>query len=1196
VPTDEKNGSSSPTGGVAIAIVNKFLRSNLSIVLILLSLVAGGVALLLTPREEEPQIVVPLADVLVAFPGRSAAEVEQLVAAPLEKLLYQIDGVEHVYSLSQPGRAVVTVRFYVGQPREDSLVKLYNKIEQNRDLVPPGVTGWTVKPVEIDDVPVVTLTLTGSQNDGSMTRPTKSAATDAGGDDHRLRRVAEELAERLAAIPDLSRVAVIGGRPRQVRVEPEAERLAAYGTSLLDVESALRAANVTMSAGSFRRSDREQAVETAGALSSADEVRDLVVGVSQGRPVFLKDVAKVLDDPAEREGYVRYGRGPAFDRAKHEGAPGAVVGSYVGVGGRPTRRSAATGPATVGADPSAESVPAVTIALAKKKGTNAVHVARQVLERAEQLRAEVLPDDVQMIVTRNYGLTADEKVNELIEALGVAVVIVVALLAFGLGLRQALVVAIAVPIVFGLTLTVNLLAGYTINRVTMFALILSLGLLVDDPIVDVENIHRHFQLRRRATRDIVLEAVNEVRPPLITATLAVIVSFLPLLFITGMMGPYMRPMALNVPVTMIMSMVVAFTITPWLAYHVLRRGYRERAEAGATTGAARAGVNTAAGPRGLKPAAQEEGESSEAIRGTVLYRLFRPLMAPLITSRWRAWTFLGVMGLLLLASMLLAGTRDVPLKMLPFDNKNELLLVLDFDEGTTLERSDAAVRRFEGFLGTVPEVVGCTSYVGLASPMDFNGLVRHYYLRRGPNVAEIRVDLVPKKERRLKSHALGLELRDRLTDIAHAAGADLKIVETPPGPPVISTLVAEVFGQPHHEYDDLCSAARTVRARLEREPGVVDVDDSVEAAQAKWVFVPDKEKAAINGVTVEQIARTLQTALDGAAVGTIAAERERAPLQIVVRLPQAERSGVEELSRIYVEGDVGQPVALGELGAWSEQRVDQTIYHKDLYRVAYVFAETAGRPPADAVLDIQADQGAMLLGEIQRIGAGWVSDDAPTPVAKRTFFRNGGGVPWALPDGFEVRFSGEGEWKITLDVFRDLGLAFAAALVCIYILLLNETGSFTLPLVVMLAIPLTVVGILPGFWLLNVISGGTAGGYADPIFFTATGMIGMIALAGIVTRDSIILVDFIHLSLRRGRSLFDAIMESRVVRLRPILLTAGTAMLSAAPIALDPIFSGLAWSLIFGLLASTVFTLFVVPVAYFLLYGRRPGHGVEGSA
>ncbi len=1128
-----------PKHDITIAIVNKFLRSNLSIILIVLSLVVGGVALFITPREEEPQIVVPLADVFVQFPGHSAAEVEQVVSTPLEKLLYQIDGVEHVYSMSKPGLAIVTVRFYVGQDRERSLVKLYNKIEQNRDAIPPGVAGWVVKPVEIDDVPIVTLTLTG-------------------GEDYSLRRVAEELGERLARLPDISRVQITGGRPRQLLVHLSPEDMAGHNTSPAEVERAIRGANVSLPAGGFDRVDRQRMVDAGQALVHPDELGEIVVGVWQQQPVFLKSVARITDGPAEVVHYVRYGRGPAWYDARSGGV--AVDPSAARAG-------------------AADSAPAVTIALAKKKGTNAVWMAASVIREADRLRAEVLPSGMELVVTRNYGQTADDKVNELVEALAVAIVIVIILLAFGLGVRQALVVALAVPIVFGLTLAVNLLAGYTINRVTLFALILALGLLVDDPIVDVENIHRHFRLHRRATEGIVLEAVNEVRPPLITATLAVIISFLPMMFITGMMGPYMRPMALNVPVTMVMSMVVSFTITPWLAYHVLKGEYRAPSLETDTT----------------------DPHDMTAVKQSVLYRIFYPLMAPLLKSRVAAWSFLGIMLLATAGSALLAWTRHVPLKMLPFDNKNELLFVLDFDRGTTLERADAGVRQFEAFLRTVPEVRDFQSYVGTASPIDFNGLVRHYYLRKGPNVAEIRINLASKKHRAQQSHALALRLRPELAKIAAACGVRLKVVELPPGPPVIATVTAEVFGGPSRSYDEIMRAAQTVQARLGREPGVVDLDSTIEARQTKYVFVVDRTKASLNGVTNEDVAEALTAALEGRAVGTLRAPRERQPLEIVLRVPEADRSSRPDLSRIYVKGGTGGLVAIGELGTWHEQAEDQTIYHKDLRPVVYVFAEAAGRPPADIIVDMEADRVSADPapgGDAQRrsVGDGWVSTAPGRPAEGRTFFRAGSDIPWWLPDGYTLRFSGEGEWQITLDVFRDLGLAFAAALVGIYILLVNQTGSFTLPLVVMLAIPLTIVGIMPGFWLLNVLTAGTVGGFANPVFFTATAMIGMIALAGIVTRDSIILVDFIHLSLARGRSLFDAIMESRVVRLRPILLTAATAMLAAIPITLDPIFSGLAWSLIFGLLASTVFTLFVIPVTYWLLYANKPGHGLPAGA
>jgi multidrug efflux pump subunit AcrB len=1166
--------------GLTNRVVKIFLQSNLSLILILLATVAGLAALGLTPREEDPQIVVPLADVYVSFPGHSAAEVEQLVATPLEKILYQIDGVEYVYSMSRENQAIITVRYYVGEDRERSLVKLYKKIDENLDIVPPGVSGWVVKPVEIDDVPIVTLTL------ASRTA-----------DDMTLRRVAEEVTHRLAGVQEVSRAYVVGGRPRVVQVLMDPDRMAAYHVSPLELQRAIQGANVRQTAGDFRRMDEVIRVEAGEPFASGRQLRDLVVGVFDGRPVFLKDVAGVEDGPEEVASYVRHGWGPARGFTKHEYFPSTLLGeskesgkvnSPLPLGEGPGVRVSAVAaenratPVATALTPTLSQwergpAPAVTIAIAKKKGTNAVWVANAVLRQAEQMRGSIVPDDMDLVVTRNYGLTANEKVNELVEGLAVAIVIVVALLTLGLGWREALIVAVAVPVVFGLTLAVNLLLGYTINRVTLFALILSLGLLVDDPIVDVENIVRHFVLRKKASRRIVLEAVAEIRPPLITATLAVIVSFLPMFFITGMMGPYMRPMALNVPVTMFMSMVVAFTITPWLAYHVLRRKY--------STG-------------GAEAHAEHDPHDLDAVRRSRLYKVFYPLMAPLLHSPLVAWGFLLGMGLLTVGAMGLAAMRSVPLKMLPFDNKNELLLVLDFDEGTTLERSDAAVREFEAYLAGVPEVADYTSYVGLASPMDFNGLVRHYYLRRGDNVAELRINLAGKKNRDLQSHAIALRMRNVLQRIADRHHARMKLVETPPGPPVIASVVAEVYGQPDHRYEDLLLAADTVRARLAVEPGAVDVDDVREAAQPKIAFVTDKEKAALSGVTTQEIAGTLQAVLEGGTVGVVRSETERNPLRIELRVPVDRRTSAADLAKVQVKGSTGQLVPLAELGRWETARVDQMIYHKNLQRVAYVFAETAGRPPADVVVDILADRTkvAPTGPGFQSVGNGWLADRAPRPVAERSFLSNGSDIAWGVPAGFTVAFAGEGEWKITLDVFRDLGLAFGAAMIAIYVLLVAQTGSFAVPVVVMLAIPLTVLGVMPGFWLLNALSAQHVGGLLDPVYFTATGMIGMIALAGIVTRDSIILVDFIHLSLARGRSLFDAIMESRVVRLRPILLTATAAMLGAVPIIIDPIFSGLAWSLIFGLFASTVFTLFVIPVVYWLLYANKPGHGMPQSA
>lgn len=1110
-------------------IVRIFLESNLSIILIILSVILGGAALVVTAREEDPQIVVPLADIYVSFPGHSAREVEQLAAGPLERALYQIDGVEYVYSMSREDQAIITVRFYVGQDRERSLVKLFKKLEESRDLAPPGVTGWQMKPVEIDDVPIVTLTL-------------RSGTADS----YELRRVGEELVERLAEVPQVSRASIIGGEPRTLRVELDPDRLQAYSLGVKEVVGALQRSNLTVPAGTWTQADRVVHVDAGWPFTRPDQLPDLVVGVFQDRPVFLKDVADLQDGPAEIDSYVRHTWGPARGFGAEPGHAGTILGEA------DRSSSEAAGP-----------VPAVTIALAKQKGANAVTVAERILEAAKVLRTQVVPDNMELVITRNSGQTADEKVNELVEALAVAIVIVIALLTLSLGWREALVVAVAVPVVFGLTLAVNLLAGYTINRVTLFALILSLGLLVDDPIVDVENITRHFNDRGRADRETVLDAVAEIRPPLISATLAVIVSFLPMFFITGMMGPYMSPMALNVPIAMLMSMLVAFTITPWLSYHVLGRHFRKHAS-------------------GVEPALPEgpsEIYDIETVQKSVLYRFFKPLMTPLLKTPLRSILFLALMAVLTIGAMGFGAFRAVPLKMLPFDNKNEFLLVLDLDEGTTLERTSSVVQEFEQALSSVPEVTDFTSYTGLSSAMDFNGLVRHYYLRQSPHQAEVRVNLVGKKDRRQQSHGIGLRLRSELTKLAEAHGAKLQTVELPPGPPVLASLVAEVRGQPDHTYADILNASDAVVARMRREPGVVEVDDIREAGQEKLVFVADQEKAAVAGISVKDIADTIRLSLEGDSQQTVRLEGERNPLRLTVRLPRALRSHAADLGQLRVRGATGAFVPLAEVGTWKTQQVDQTIYHKNLERVAYVMAESAGRPPAECIVDVLAD--------LRTSGDTAPAVAEPRPLSQRSYFHNGSGLAWTLPAGMQVTFAGEGEWKITLDVFRDLGLAFAAAMVMIYIILVAQTGSFVIPLVVMLAIPLTVLGVMPGFWLLNVIAGQTVGGYADPVFFTATAMIGMIALAGIVTRDAIILVDFIELAMRRGRPLFDAILESRVVRLRPILLTAGAALLSSLPITLDPIFSGLGWSLIFGLVASTIFTLFVIPVSYALLHAGK---------
>jgi len=1073
--------------GLIYRIVEAFLRGNLAALVIVLALALGAVALLVTPREEEPQIVVPLADVLIEVPGASAREVERQVATRLEKLLYQIDGVEYVYSMSMPNRAVVTVRFYVGEDREDSLVKLQTKLAMHTDLVPPTVAGWVVKPIEIDDVPIVNVTLYSDRYS-----------------DVELRRIAEELESKLQAVKNTGPTMIVGGRPRQVRIEFDPERLAGRGLTVADIERAVRGANLTMPAGSFQQLDREHIVEAGVVLRHVDEVADLVIGVADDRPVYLRDVADVRLDAAEVETYTHLGFGPAAVGAGEESAE-ADGGSLA----EPTRLH-----------------PAVTIAVAKRKGANAVWVSRAVQREVQRLAPILLPDGVSYRITRDYGLTANTKVNELVEALAVAIVIVVGLLALVMGWREGLIVATAVPLTFALTLLINYVAGYTINRVTLFAIILALGLVVDDPIVDVENIYRHFKMRKEKPLEAVLTAVNEVRPPIILATLAVIVSFVPMFFITGMMGPYMRPMALNVPLAMLMSLLVAFTITPWMSYHVLKREYGKANE---------------------KPFELHESP---------LYHAYSRVVQPFLKYRSAAWGLLILMFVLFLLSCTLAATRRVPLKMLPFDNKNELQVVIDMPEGTTLQRTAAVTAELAGYLQTVNEVTDVTTCVGASSPMDFNGMVRHYYMRRGPNVADIRINLLGKRRRAQQSHEIGLRIREDLHAIAQRSGANIKIVEMPPGPPVLSTLTVEVYGRPYHDYADIQGAARIVEDRFREEEAVVDVDSTIEREQTKFVYITDKEKAALAGLSTADIAHTLAVALGGADIAVCHQDDEVMPTPINLRLPAADRSELSRLENLYVTGPAGNMVQLGELGRFVQTVQDQTIYHKNLRSVVYVFAEMAGRAPAEAIIDMHDDL---------------------TPGAEGS----------RVPGGFEIEWAGEGEWKITVDVFRDLGLAFGAACLGIYVLLVYQTASYFMPIILMISIPLTIIGIMPGFWLLNLLWDAPIGQYANPVFFTATAMIGMIALSGIAVRNAILLIDFIHGALREGADLKQAILDSGAVRFRPIFLTAGTAMLAAVPITLDPIFSGLAWALIFGLFVSTAFTLVVIPVVYWMVYRNR---------
>jgi multidrug efflux pump subunit AcrB len=1061
-----------PPQGILSKIVAVFLSSQLSVMLIMISLCLGVFSVVITPKEEEPQIVVPMADIYVQAPGATPQEIEKLVATPLEQILWEIDGVEYVYSMSTRERAVVTVRFFVGEDREKSILKLHNKIQMNLDRVPPIVESWLIKPIEIDDVPIVNLTLFS---------PTYS--------DHELRRVGEEVATRLSRLENISRTAIFGGRKREIRVEMDPGKMKGFGVSILDINKALMGADASTRAGSFNKNNRVITLTSSSFLTSVDEVRKLVVSGDGEIPVYLRDVARVIDGPQEAESYTRIGFSNYYRKQQRMGAETKV------------------------------SFPAVTLAFSKKKGTNAVKVAENIIKEVEAMKDKVIPHDIYIEITRNYGKTAQAKVNELLSSLGFAIASVVLLLALTLGWREAVVVALAVPISFSLALFVNYIFGYTINRVTLFALILSLGLVVDDPITNVDNIQRHIRAGILNPLKATLFAVTEVLPPVIMSTIAIIVCFAPLFFITGMMGPYMAPMAINVPLTVTFSTICALTIVPWVSYHLLKNRREKTKKQGPFHGF-----------------------------GTKVYR---SILTPFLDKKKLRMGLFGLVLILLAGSCALGVFRLVPLKLLPFDNKNEFQILIDLDEGSSLEQTDQVVKKFEAYLQTVNEVTNFVSFTGIASPMDFNGMVRHYFIRKEANLADIRVNLAPKEQRAQQSHGILLRLRHDLEAIARQNGAEIQLVEVPPGPPVLSTIVAEVYGSYDTPYETLVESAEKVSGIMEKEPFVTDIQIMTESVSFRMDVVVDREKAALHGIDTRTILDTLDTALGGTTRASLHLDSERNPLWIRVILPREKRSDMISIANLPIRAKSGAMIPLAELARMVEKTNKTPIYHKNMEPVVYVLGEMAGRAPGEAVLDMQKS------------------------------LKN---IP--LEDGVKVNWAGEGEWKITLRVFRDMGLAFAAALLGIYFILVINTGSYFMPMLIMMAIPLTILGIMPGFFILNLFT-NTVGGFNNPIFFTATSMIGMIALGGIVIRNSLVLIEFIQEAVKRGTPFKEAILKSGVVRMRPILLTALTTAIGAFPITFDPVFSGLAWALIFGLLASTLFTLVVIPVTYYAIYNKE---------
>jgi multidrug efflux pump subunit AcrB len=1052
--------------GAAGRLASAFIDSKLTPLLIIAALALGVVAVIALPREEEPQIIVPMVDVMVGMPGASPEEVEQRVTRPMEKLLWEVPGVEYLYSTSSPGMSMVIVRFYVGQNEEQALVRLNQKLASNVDRIPAGVTPPLVKARSIDDVPVMALTLWGARYD-----------------DFQLRQIAAQLDDGLKQVTDVSEVTLLGGRSRQVTVEIDPNRLAAYGLDPLMVRGALMMSNARMPADSLVTGNRSDLLEAGRWLRDASDVRNAVVSARGGRPVLVRDVATVRDGDAEATSLV----------------------TFMGRDGR--------------------AYPAVTIAVAKRKGTNAIDLTRRINEKIETLRGTVLPADLHVTVTRDYGQTAEHKSNELLFHMLLAVLSVVALMWLTLGRRESLVVLVAIPVTLALTLFVFYLYGYTLNRITLFALIFSIGILVDDAIVVVENIVRHARMandERRPFAAIAVRAVDEVGNPTILATLTVVASILPMAFVGGLMGPYMRPIPVGATAAMMFSLLVAFMVTPWAATRLLGK------------------------------AASHHHEQEDR-----LIRLYRKVMVPLIGSAKVRFAFLGGVVVLLLAAVALVPLELVTVKMLPFDNKSEFQVVVDMPEGTPLE--DTA--RLTGALARAalaePEVTNVQTYVGTSSPYNFNGLVRHYFMRRGSYQADIQVNLVDKSERSAQSHAVAKRVRDALTPLARAAGARIQVAEVPPGPPVLQTLVAEVYGP---DGDRRVALARQVKDIFEHTPGVVDVDWYVEDPQPKLTLRVDDEKAAAAGLSAAAVANVVRMAGAGVRAGLVHDPAAREDVPIMLRLPRDDRGSLDAVESIRLAG--ARPVAVGEVTTVARSIEHRSIYHKNLQPVTYVIGDVAGAAESPVYAILQMDR---AIDKIQ-LPEGYHFD---VHTASQPFDSQRYAMKW------------DGEWHITYEVFRDLGLAFGAVLILIYILVVGWFQSFKTPLTIMAAIPFSLVGILPAHALMGA-------------FFTATSMIGFIAGAGIVVRNSIILVDFIELRLRDGMPLAQAVVDAGAVRFRPMALTAAAVIVAAAVILFDPIFQGLAISLMAGEVASLLLSFVTVPVLYYV--GNRKHQAVQAEA
>ncbi len=1061
--------------GLAGKIAKAFIGSKLTVLLMIVFMVIGVYSSFLIPREEEPQIDVPMADIFVGYPGASPTEVESRVTKPLEKLISNIKGVEYVYSTSMEGQGMVIVQFYVGEDIERSFVKLQNEINKHMDEMPQGVTFPLIKTRAIDDVPMLGLTLWSEKYD-----------------DYQLKQIAQELSDEIEKVNDVSATQRIGGRNRQLRVVLDKDKLAESGLDFLSVAQMIKSNNQQIGGGTFDKNDTEFMVTTGKFLETATDVENLVVGVQQHRPIYLKQIASVQDGPEIPKEYVSFGFGKGSEKGE-------------------TYKS---------------EYPAVTISIAKRKGADAMNISDIILEKVGHLKKNLIPDDVHVEVTRNYGETASHKVSELLMHLIGAIIAVTLVVMLAMGWRGGLVVFLSVPITFALTLLSYYLLDYTLNRITLFALVFVTGIVVDDSIIIAENMHRHFKMKRLPFKQAALYAINEVGNPTILATFTVIASVLPMAFVSGLMGPYMSPMPIGASIAMLLSLFVALTITPYLGYIFLREKDKK------------------------------EGEKVEKpLEETFIYKMYHRFESPMLENKKKRWLFLGITFLLLLGSVGMFFTKSVAVKMLPFDNKNEFQVVIDMPEGTTLERTAVVAREIAQYLNTRPEVVNYQSYVGTSAPITFNGLVRHYDMRGGSNMADIQVNLLDKGDRTTQSHGIASLLRPEIQRIGEKFNANVKIVEVPPGPPVLSTIVGEIYGP---DYDTQIAIADQVQQILKNTPDVVDVDWMVEADQVEYQLIIDKEKAMLYGVSPAQIAQTVNMALSERSVTSLYDENASDQIGLVLALEEKEKSTIQDIAQLKVKSQQGNGnmVPIADMVTIEQTIRAKSIYRKNQKRVVYVLADMAGEleSPVYAILGMTDKLKAMNLPK------GYSIDEL---YVKQPDFEDDYTVKW------------DGEWQITLEVFRDLGLAFLGVIFIIYILIVGWFQNFKAPVVMMVAIPLSLIGIVLGHWMLNA-------------FFTATSFIGMIALAGIMVRNSVLLIDFINLRLVEGTPLKLAVIEAGAVRTTPILLTAGTVVIGAFVILFDPIFQGLAISLMGGTIVSTVLTLLVVPLVYYMI--ERKNH------